>query len=93
MEAHSRLGRRRWRVLALLAPAWVAGRLAGGNWGLWIGQNVLPADLASFRHVVFENERADRVAGGSPTGFSRQHAMALSSSGRDPANSAIFAGK
>ncbi len=32
-------------------------------------------------------------AHGSPTGFSRQHTMALSRSGRDPANLAIFAGK
>ncbi len=29
----SRLARRRWRVLALPAPSWVACRVASGNWG------------------------------------------------------------
>jgi hypothetical protein len=39
------------------------------------------------------NRACEFPAHGSPTGFSRQHTMALSRSGRDPANIAIFAGK
>jgi transposase len=39
------------------------------------------------------NRACEFPAHGSPTGFSRQHAMALSRSGRDTANIAIFAGK
>jgi len=45
VEAHSRPRRRRWSVLALLAPTWVACRVASGNWGLWIGQEVIAPDL------------------------------------------------
>ena len=39
------------------------------------------------------NRACEFPAHGSPTGFSRQHTMALSRSERDPANIAIFVGK
>ena len=39
------------------------------------------------------NRACEFPAHGSPTGFSRQHTMALYRSGRDSANIAIFAGK
>ena len=39
------------------------------------------------------NRACGFLAHGSPTGFSRQHTMALSRIGRDSENIAIFAGK
>ena len=45
VEVRSRPGRRHRRVLALLAPARVACRVARGNWGLGIGQGVIAPDL------------------------------------------------